>query len=1083
MHRGSRHNGSGRKALRIFQANVGKISAAHDTALALADSERYDIVLLQEPWTGLTETRCLTKTHPAYDTFSPVNDWDSRDTRPRVMTYVRRSAGLVADQKRPAATRDILWLTVNGATVVNFYRQPGCDMALEILLQWTPTEKCLVAGDFNAKHPSWQAGRQLDRGEDIAFWAVDNRLSLLNAVDVPTNAHGSTIDLAFSDIPLADAVVEDHLATGSDHFTLSITLPSQPLAPLPISRIRLNSDEQLKRFVELVEAGAAFIPTSTASPLELDDFESALVSLLGCAARAAGRPVPKREFHNVVRRAKRLYWRGLIDNFADSDAIFRAVRWLKSPGPFQVPPLQVDGRVYETQLEKATVLRRATLERRTASDDIPDPWVPVNANKTIPFTDQLSFEEVCDATLRTGNTSPGADNITVRMLRAAWHAIGSLVHQLYQGCLNIGYHPKPFREAEGAFDTVLCNRLVLRSREQGWPPNLARWVGSFMQDRSARVRYQDTVTDSSLLQCGLPQGSPVSPILFLLYTEPIYRLGNSQGRFGYADDTAILSVGDSLDDTSAETSHHVRELLSWGAANRVFFDPDKTEEVMHFSRKKPKVAPPVLHGQVEKRPDEAMRWLGIWLDSTLTFKIHVDKWTAKAQAVAECCAACRLRLRHPSATLRSRGVVPWSDLPALDQADQRGPVGDQSRQKMSKALDTSLRAILPVWRTTPTSALYREAGIPPVPLLFEARRMAFAARLKALDEAHLLVKRTSRPKIPVATANKLIKLEHRKSPQPFRTRLRRTDEMLPSCPRPALLQRGFSEAQNAPLQSASKTETAKEFRSWLQALSPRSLVVYSDGSRSDGAGKGHLGPAEVFDAEAKGALEGLKAAASLPDADRVPVCLDNIAPAKCLRGTPSDSSQDVFIEFQNLARHHGAVEVHRIPGHAGIPGNEEADALAKARASLPEPADSASTLAHLRKIARQRRKEAFKTWRRASAPDQYKTLDLTTTTGCPSELALSRPLLHHLLAARTRHGDFADYHERFDHQDARLTCSCGRRKDPTHIFYCRKVAPRHRLRLTPSPTRAISRAIGKDFDSFVKLAKASSFFGGICPHH
>lgn len=71
------------------------------------------------------------------------------------MTYVRRSAGSVADQKRPATARDILWLTVNGLTVVNFYRQPFYDVALETLLRWSATNKCLVSGDFNAKHPSW----------------------------------------------------------------------------------------------------------------------------------------------------------------------------------------------------------------------------------------------------------------------------------------------------------------------------------------------------------------------------------------------------------------------------------------------------------------------------------------------------------------------------------------------------------------------------------------------------------------------------------------------------------------------------------------------------------------------------------------------------------------------------------------------------------------------------------------------------------------------------------------------------------------------------------------------------------------
>ncbi|KJZ67931.1 hypothetical protein HIM_12680 [Hirsutella minnesotensis 3608] len=164
------------------------------------------------------------------------------------------------------------------------------------------------------------------------------------------------------------------------------------------------------------------------------------------------------------------------------------------------------------------------------------------------------------------------------------------------------------------------------------------------------------------------------------------------------------------------------------------------------------------------------------------------------------------------------------------------------------------------------------------------------------------------------TANKLIKLKYLNQPQPFRSRLRRTDEMLSSCPRPALLQREFAEEQTAPLQCASKIETAKKFRFWLQALSPRTRVVYSDGSRSeeghvgygyavyrDGStvlsGKGRLGPAEVFDAEARGALDGLKAAWSLPDSDCIFVCLDNLATQgayEARRATPHKTSSLSF---------------------------------------------------------------------------------------------------------------------------------------------------------------------------------------------
>ncbi|RKK58754.1 hypothetical protein BFJ69_g17363, partial [Fusarium oxysporum] len=436
--------------------------------------------------------------------------------------------------------------------------------------------------------------------------------------------------------------------------------------------------------------------------------------------------IAKRDFHRVVRRAKRLYWRNLIDTFSDSSSVFRAVRWLKSPGPFQPPPLQVDDVVYESQIDKANALRRATLERRTADDDIQNPWMLVSPLRRIPFPLEISLDEAQYATLHTGNTSPGSDNITVNLLKAVWHIIGTHVHRLFERCLSAGHHPKPFREAEvvmiakpgrrdltsprawrpisllsclgkglerliarrlvwaaihysvlhpqqagalpkrsatdlvtalihdieeafarkkvatlvtmdiqGAFDTVMRNRLVLRLREQGWPDHLARWAGSFMSGRSARVRYQDTLTSSSPLECGLPQGLPVSPILFLLYTEPIYRLGNPQGRFGYADDTAILSVGDTVDEIAATASSSIDEMVRWGATNGVSFDSKKTE-VMHFSRSKLRTAPAVRHGDIKKHPEPALRWLGIWLDSRLSFRIHVEKWAAKAQAVAYC---------------------------------------------------------------------------------------------------------------------------------------------------------------------------------------------------------------------------------------------------------------------------------------------------------------------------------------------------------------------------------------------------------------------------------------------------------------
>ncbi|KAJ3453590.1 hypothetical protein MRS44_017837 [Fusarium solani] len=113
--------------------------------------------------------------------------------------------------------------------------------------------------------------------------------------------------------------------------------------------------------------------------------------------------------------------------------------------------------------------------------------------------------------------------------------------------------------------------------------------------------------------------------------------------------------------------------------------------------------------------------------------------------------------------------------------------------------------------------------------------------------------------------------------------------------------------QATPLQTASKEESATAFHQWLSTVPQHTLIVYSDGSLSkDGTasygftirqgdwsvldGSGRLGSAEVFDAEATGALRGLQAALGHPDSatQGIVVCLDNLAAATRRRAKLND---------------------------------------------------------------------------------------------------------------------------------------------------------------------------------------------------
>jgi len=78
-------------------------------------------------------------------------------------------------------------------------------------------------------------------------------------------------------------------------------------------------------------------------------------------------------------------------------------------------------------------------------------------------------------------------------------------------------------DIQGAFDALLRHRLIRNLRSQGWPLAILRLATSFLSDRTIRGRLWETLSEFAPQRCGTPQGSPWSPLLYILYLADLQR--------------------------------------------------------------------------------------------------------------------------------------------------------------------------------------------------------------------------------------------------------------------------------------------------------------------------------------------------------------------------------------------------------------------------------------------------------------------------------------------------------------------------------------------------------------------------------
>ena len=117
------------------------------------------------------------------------------------MTYMRKSPNLRIQQRRLIQSRDLLWLNVNGYSILNAYRQPSTNLVIDYVTKLVPPPKCVIGGDFNVHYDFFEPGvSTFSRGGELVEWSTDNIMDFIREVGVPTQRYGHVLDLTFSNI-------------------------------------------------------------------------------------------------------------------------------------------------------------------------------------------------------------------------------------------------------------------------------------------------------------------------------------------------------------------------------------------------------------------------------------------------------------------------------------------------------------------------------------------------------------------------------------------------------------------------------------------------------------------------------------------------------------------------------------------------------------------------------------------------------------------------------------------------------------------------------------------------------------------
>ena len=176
------------------------------------------------------------------------------------------------------------------------------------------------------------------------------------------------------------------------------------------------------------------------------------------------------------------------------------------------------------------------------------------------------------------------------------------------------------------FDTIDHQILLRKLQRYGVRGIACDWFKSYLENRVQYVSYNTKDSDYMKIMCGVPQGSILGPLLFILYINYIVKVSTVLNPVLFADDTSLFHAHTDFDILIEEINEELQKITTWFHTNKLSLNIKKSNFIIFLPKGKKCNTENVkinINGNEIKRVNFT-KFLGIYIDEHLSWAQHIE---------------------------------------------------------------------------------------------------------------------------------------------------------------------------------------------------------------------------------------------------------------------------------------------------------------------------------------------------------------------------------------------------------------------------------------------------------------------------